>query len=75
MSMTHITNTPTLTGSRLFSFFASKLAAFQEARARTAVYNDVKAKLSRMSDRDLADIGTNRLLIDDVARQAAYGDA
>ncbi|MFO8128013.1 DUF1127 domain-containing protein, partial [Yoonia sp.] len=32
-----------------------------------------KGQLSRMSDRDLADIGTNRLLIDDVAREAAGG--
>ncbi len=64
---------PGLKDTGLSSFFATKLAAFQETRARNAVFHKVKGQLSRMSDRDLADIGINRLLIDDVARKAAYG--
>ncbi len=75
MSFIATTISPARAGARLSSYVSTKLAAFKEARARDAVYHDVKGQLSRMSDRDLADIGTNRLLIEDVARKAAYGKA
>lgn len=64
---------PVQMGAQLSTFVADRLAAFQETRTRKATYLRVRGQLSRMSNRDLADIGTNRLLIDDVARQAAYG--
>lgn len=75
MSFIANANTPVQIGERLYTFVATKLAAYQEARTRKAIYEQVKGQLSRMSDRDLADIGTNRLLIDDVARAAAFGKA
>ncbi|MDP5084888.1 MAG: DUF1127 domain-containing protein [Yoonia sp.] len=73
MSFIATSISPVQMGARLSSFASTKLAAFKEARARRAVYDEVKGQLSRMTDRDLADIGTNRLLIDDLAREAAYG--
>ncbi len=75
MSFIATTISPVRMGAYLSSFASTKLAAVKEARARRAVYAEVKGQLSRMTDRDLADIGTNRLLIDDVARKAAYGKA
>lgn len=73
--MSIITNAfaPAQLGARISSYVSAHFASLQEARARHAVYYEVKAQLNRMSDRDLADIGTNRLLVDDLAREAAYG--
>ena len=73
MSITTNTFAPAQIGARLSARISAQLAALKEARAQQAVYYKVKTQLSRMSDRDLADIGTNRLLIDDLAREAAFG--
>ncbi|MGJ8589795.1 MAG: DUF1127 domain-containing protein [Yoonia sp.] len=75
MSMTTNTFAPAQIGARFTGRISAQLAALKEARAQKAVYYKIRAQLSRMSDRDLADIGTNRLLIDDVARAAAFGKA
>lgn len=75
MSFITNANAPVQIGARLSTFVATNFAAYQEVRRRKAVYNQVKGQLSRMSDRDLADIGINRLLIDDVAHEAGYGKA
>ena len=75
MSITTNTFAPAQIGARLSARVSAQLAALKEVRAQKAVYHKVRAQLSRMSDRDLADIGTNRLLIDDLAREAAVGKA
>lgn len=47
------------------------LAHLAERRRQNAAYRQTLAELSAMSDRDLADIGLRRGMIDDVAREAA----
>lgn len=49
------------------------LKSVQDARRRHAVYNQTVRELKMLSDRDLADLGINPMLIDSIARQAAYG--
>ena len=73
MSITTNTFAPAQVGARLAARISAQLAALKEARAQKTIYFTVRAQLNRMSDRELADIGTNRLLIDDVARAAAFG--
>ncbi|KQI71782.1 hypothetical protein AN191_09960 [Loktanella sp. 5RATIMAR09] len=75
MSITTNTFAPAQIGARISARISAQLAALKEARAQKAVYYKVRMQLNRMSDRDLADIGTNRLLIDDLAREAAFGKA
>jgi uncharacterized protein YjiS (DUF1127 family) len=75
MSITTNTFAPAQIGARISARISAQLAALKEARAQKAVYYKVRTQLNRMSDRELADIGTNRLLIDDVAREAAFGKA
>ena len=75
MSITTNTFAPVQLGTRLLTLISNQLLALQEAHAQKAVFYKVRTQLNRMSDRDLADIGTNRLLIDDVAQEAAFGKA
>jgi uncharacterized protein YjiS (DUF1127 family) len=49
------------------------LAARAAHKARMKVYHTTVAELSLMSDRDLNDIGINRLMIEQVAHDAAFG--
>jgi hypothetical protein len=73
MSITTNTFAPAKLGALLSAMISDQLAALREARAQKAVFFTVRAQLNGMSDRDLEDIGINRLLIDDVAREAAFG--
>jgi len=75
MSVTTNTFAPVQLGARLSALISNQMVALQEARAQRAIFYGVRTQLNRMSDRDLEDIGTNRLLIDDVAREAAFGKA
>ncbi|WP_342069696.1 DUF1127 domain-containing protein [Yoonia algicola] len=75
MSITTNTFAPVKLGARLSTMISDHFAALKQARAQKAVFFAVRAQLNLMSDRDLEDIGINRLLIDDVAREAAFGKA
>jgi uncharacterized protein YjiS (DUF1127 family) len=56
---------------------AERIALFakgwQDARRRRALCNQTRRELSQLSDRDLADMGINRGMIDAIAAEAAYG--
>ncbi|MCX7646488.1 MAG: DUF1127 domain-containing protein [Rhodobacteraceae bacterium] len=54
-------------------YFRGLAARYREARARRALYRQTVAELSRLSDRDLADLGISRLTIHDLAAKHAYG--
>lgn len=62
------------TGSRLDGGIRSLVNAMRHRRAQRRIYRDTYSELSRMSERDLADIGISRLSIDEFARRAAYGE-
>lgn len=46
---------------------------FREEIARRRLYSKTFRELDGLSDRDLRDIGVNRLQVADIAREAAYG--
>lgn len=54
---------------RLSAFVASVKLSLQ----RRATYQQTLTELQALTDRDLADLGLNRSLIRNVAREAAYG--
>jgi uncharacterized protein YjiS (DUF1127 family) len=61
------------TTSGLRARFQAWLAGRAAHKARMKVYRTTVNELSAMSDRDLNDIGINRLLIEQVAHDAAFG--
>lgn len=56
-------------GARLMTAFER----MQENRARAAVYRQTLRELNALTNRDLEDLGINRLMIKSIANQAAYG--
>ncbi len=56
-----------------FNRVEATLKAFGEARAQRKVYRQTHIELSRLSNRDLADLGITRAEISFIAREAAYG--
>lgn len=48
--------------------------ALKTAIARRRLYAQTVAELNQLTDRELADLGLNRLNIPQVAREAAYGN-
>ncbi|MFZ5710664.1 MAG: DUF1127 domain-containing protein [Pseudomonadota bacterium] len=59
--------------SGLVGKFTAYLAEYRAARKRHNVYRETLAELNALSDRDLADMGMSRFMLDEVAREAAYG--
>ena len=57
----------------LFGRFNAFLADYRAARKRYAVYRETLGELNALSDRDLADMGMHRSMLEDVAKAAAYG--
>jgi uncharacterized protein YjiS (DUF1127 family) len=53
--------------------WAGLRARWTESLARRRKYKATLNELREMTDRDLADIGLHRALIQEVAREAAYG--
>jgi uncharacterized protein YjiS (DUF1127 family) len=52
---------------------AALLASVQENRARNAVYRQTVRELNMLTDRELGDLGINRLSIERIAHEAAFG--
>ncbi len=52
------------------SKFFKEMSAFN---AQYRVYRETVRELSVLSNRDLADLGLNRSMITDIAREAAFG--
>lgn len=68
----------TVNSTRVSSFgLADRLAAFfaatKAAAAQRAVYARTVSELNALTDRELTDLGIARIMIQDVARAAAYG--
>ncbi len=53
---------------------AAMVRAWNEGAARRRVYRQTLDELSELSDRDLADLGIHRSMINRVALQAANGN-
>ena len=53
--------------------FGSFFAGLKASAAKRRVYNQTVYELSQLSDRDLEDLGINRLMISTIATEAAYG--
>ncbi len=67
-----MTYTNATTRFALLEFLADLAERAREARAKRRTYNQIVSELSRLSDRDLEDLGIARLNIEDIARQHAY---
>ncbi len=52
-------------------WIAELLDAARQRRERNRIYSETLAELASMSDRELEDVGLSRLMIRDVARDAA----
>lgn len=68
----------TVNSTRVSSFgVADRIAAFvatwKAAAAQRAVYARTVSELNALTDRELTDLGIARIMIQDVARTAAYG--
>jgi len=63
------------TGARrsIRDHLAARVDSARAGYARYRMYRRTLAELARLSDRDLADLGLNRNVIEGVAREAAYG--
>jgi len=55
------------------TFLAVAAAALTERLHRHSLYRQTLVELSRLSDRELTDIGVSRGSIEDIAREHAYG--
>lgn len=69
MEMLNTTHRPAL-ADRIVGFVAD----LRESAARRAIYRRTVEELSKLSDRELNDIGLARANIEDVARDHAYGN-
>lgn len=56
----------------LFDRFASLFSTVKLAAQRRRIYSQTLRELNDLTDRDLADLGINRLSISDIAREASY---
>lgn len=66
--------TETFSGSTSLSErFAALRENFATARAQRKIYTTTVAELDALSNRDLADLGLNRSMINSIAFEAAYG--
>lgn len=59
------------TGTGLGAVLRAVLARIEDGRRRNRAYRRTQRELTQMSDRDLADIGITRFMIDDIAAEAA----
>jgi uncharacterized protein YjiS (DUF1127 family) len=63
----------TTTRPALLGILLGLVERVREARAKRRLYSQTASELSRLSDRDLDDLGIARLNIEDIAREHAYG--
>lgn len=53
--------------------FTTLLASLRDSRQRYKMYRQTREELSRLSDRELHDLGISRGSINAIAMEAAYG--
>ena len=61
--------------SGLFGRIGAAFQRMQENRARNVIFRQTVRELSDLTNRDLADLGINRSMINRIAHDAAWGDA
>ena len=66
-------NTTRVSSFGLADRFAAFVASTKAAAAQRRVYAKTVAELNGLTDRELTDLGIARIMIEDVARAAAYG--
>ncbi len=66
-------NTTRVAGFGLVERFNTFRAELADRSAKLSVYRQTVSELAAMSDRDLADIGIARGMIEAIALEAAYG--
>lgn len=54
--------------------FSALLARLNDRRRRARVYRQTIGELKALNDRDLADLGIARSMIEGIAAEAAYGN-
>ena len=70
--MAYANNTRTMTSDLGLGSWLAAIRVDLAARfARHRLYRTTRDELAALSDRDLADLGLHRAMIDDVAREAA----
>lgn len=69
MTYLNTTHAPVATG--LSGIFATLRQSITDRVRKSRAYHRTRSELDAMSDRDLADIGIARFMIDDVAAEAA----
>lgn len=69
--MAYAAETPRTEAALPLGWVSEMIEAFKLRRSRRAAYRETLTELKAMSDRDLADIGLSRMMIDDVALEAA----
>lgn len=65
--------TVSTTSAPFRGFFVSIAASLGDRAHRYSLYRKTLVELSRLSDRELADIGVGRAAIETIAREHAYG--
>lgn len=66
-------NTTAAADFGLIARVRSLAEAMAEARGRRRVYDETRRELGGLSNRDLADLGIDRVMIAQIAHEAAYG--
>jgi uncharacterized protein YjiS (DUF1127 family) len=69
--MTYMTTTQAPAATGLPGFLAGLRQSIATRIRKNRVFHDTRAELEAMTDRELADIGLTRFMIDDIAAQAA----
>ncbi len=72
--MTYVSEAPRAASDQSPRWFSDLMASFKHRQEQRRAYIETLGQLSAMTDSELADIGLSRLMIRDVAMQAAYTD-
>ena len=68
-----LSGTPRLSVSTLITRVQAAIVALKQAARRRAVYRRTVRELNALTAREMTDLGIHPSMINDVAREAAYG--
>ena len=68
-----LSGTPRLGAQTLVARVQAAVVALKQAAGRRAVYRRTVRELNTLSSREMTDLGIHPSMINDVAREAAYG--
>ncbi|MDU8912348.1 DUF1127 domain-containing protein [Aestuariicoccus sp. MJ-SS9] len=72
--MTYANTTNTRAGKGFSLRLDALIETFRDRMARRRLYKQTRSELIALSDRELADLGLHRSMLNRIAWQAAYGD-